>query len=118
MFAPIEPFASGYLSVGDGNEIYWEASGNTRGEPALHLHGGPGGGTGAGYRRLFDPAAFLIVTFDQRGCGRSRPLVTDASAVLSTNTTPALVADIERLRGHLNVERWLIEGMSWGTTLA
>ena len=118
MFPPIASFASGHLAVSDGHEIYWEASGNPRGKPALHLHGGPGAGAGAGYRRRFDPAAFLIVTFDQRGCGRSRPLVTDPSADLSTNTTPALVADIECLRGHLNVERWLITGMSWGTTLA
>jgi len=118
MLPPISPFASGHLAVGDGNEIYWEASGNPRGKPALHLHGGPGGGVGAGYRRHFDPAQFLIVSFEQRGCGRSRPLVTDPSADLSTNTTAALVADIERLRGHLNVERWLIAGVSWGTTLA
>ena len=98
MLPPISPFASGHLAVGDGNEIYWEASGNPRGKPALHLHGGPGGGVGAGYRRHFDPAQFLIVSFEQRGCGRSRPLVTDPSADLSTNTTAALVADIERLR--------------------
>ncbi len=118
MFPPIEPFAGGMLPVGDDNAIYWEASGNPNGKPALHLHGGPGSGTMAGYRRRFDPDRFLIVSFDQRGCGRSRPLVTDPAADLSRNTTPALIADIEALRAHLGVERWLVTGLSWGTTLA
>ena len=118
MFPPIEPFASGHLRVGDGNDIYWEASGNPDGKPALHLHGGPGSGIGTGYRRQLDPDRFLIVSFEQRGCGRSRPLVTDPAADLATNTTPALVADIEALRAHLGVERWLVTGLSWGTTLA
>jgi proline iminopeptidase len=118
MFPPIEPFASGYLAVSDGNEIYWEASGNPSGKPALHLHGGPGSGIMAGYRRRFDPDRFLIVSFEQRGCGRSRPLVTDPAADLSTNTTPALIADIEALGAHLGVDRWLVTGLSWGSTLA
>ncbi|MDP9366797.1 MAG: prolyl aminopeptidase [Chloroflexota bacterium] len=117
MFPPIEPFASGHLRVGDGNDIYWEASGNPDGKPALHLHGGPGSGIMTGYRRRFDPDTFLVVSFEQRGCGRSRPLVTDPAADLATNTTPALVADIEVLRAHLGVERWLVVGLSWGTTL-
>lgn len=118
MFPPIEPAVSGLLPVGDGNEIYWEASGNPDGKPALYLHGGPGGGIGTGYRRRFDPDRYFIVSFEQRGCGRSRPLVTDAIAGLSTNTTAALIADIEALRAHLGVERWLVHGASWGTTLA
>jgi proline iminopeptidase len=118
MFPRIEPFASGYLRVGDGNEIYWEASGSPDGKPALHLHGGPGGEIMTGYRRRFDPDRFLIVSFEQRGCGRSRPLATDPAANLATNTTPALVADIEALRAHLGVEKWLVTGISWGTTLA
>lgn len=119
MFPPIEPFASGFLPVSDGNEIFWEASGNPHGKPALHLHGGPGSGSGAGYRRRFDPEKFLIVGLDQRGCGRSRPLVSDPGAPpLSTNTTQALIADIEALRTHLNVETWLVTGLSWGSTLA
>ncbi|HEU5433191.1 MAG TPA: prolyl aminopeptidase [Thermomicrobiales bacterium] len=118
LFPPIEPFATGYLNVGDGNELYWEASGNPDGKPALHLHGGPGSGIKTGYRRRFDPARFLIVSFEQRGCGRSRPLVIDSAADLSTNTTPALVADIEALRQFFGVERWLVSGISWGTTLA
>ena len=118
MFPPIEPFASGYLRVSGGNDIYWETSGNPEGRPALHLHGGPGGGIKTGYRRRFDPKKFLIVSFEQRGCGRSRPLVTDPAADLSTNTTAALVADIEALRIHLRIESWLVTGISWGSTLA
>lgn len=118
MFPPIEPFASGHLPVSDGNEIYWEASGNPDGKPALYLHGGPGSGITAGYRRRFDPDRFRVVSFEQRGCGRSRPLVTDPASNLATNTTPALVADIEALRDHLGVDTWLVTGVSWGTTLA
>jgi proline iminopeptidase len=119
MFPPIEPFATGYLPVSDGNEIYWETSGTPKGKPALHLHGGPGSGTGPGYRRRFDPEKFFIVGFEQRGCGRSRPLVTDPAAPpLSTNTTQALIADIEALRQHFGVEQWLVIGLSWGATLA
>jgi proline iminopeptidase len=118
VFPPIEPFASGLLPVGDGNEIYWEACGNPSGKPVLYLHGGPGGGMMSGYRRRCDPEQFLIVGFEQRGCGRSRPLVTDPSSNLATNTTPALISDIEVLRSHLGVERWLLTGVSWGTTLA
>src|SRR5689334_17799517 len=105
-FPPIEPFATGHLPVGDGDEIYWEASGNRDGKPALYLHGGPGSGVGTGYRRNFDPDQYLIVSFDQRGCGRSRPLVSDPTADLSTNTTQALISDIEALRNHFGVERW------------
>ncbi|MCV2353717.1 prolyl aminopeptidase [Paucibacter sp. B2R-40] len=118
MFAPIDAFASGHLATTDGNEIYWECSGNAQGQPALYLHGGPGSGIMSGYRRHFDPARFLIVSFEQRGCGRSRPLAIDASANLHTNTTQHLIVDIEMLRSHLGVDRWLIYGSSWGTTLA
>lgn len=117
MFQPIEPFATGHLLVTDGNTIYWEASGNPRGKPALHIHGGPGSGVMAGYRRRFDPKKFMIVTFEQRGCGRSRPLATVPGVGLLTNTTQHLVADIEALRKHLGVEKWLVTGLSWGTTL-
>lgn len=118
MFPPIEPFASAHLEVGNGQAIYWEASGNPRGKPALSIHGGPGGGMGSGYRRRFDPSRWLIVGFEQRGCGRSRPLVTDALDSLPSNTTQALISDIEALRAHLAVERWMLVGTSWGTTLA
>jgi proline iminopeptidase len=118
MFPPIEPFASGLLPVSNGNEIFWEASGNPHGIPALTLHGGPGSGLGAGYRRRFDPERFLIIGLDQRGCGRSRPLVIDPAApALATNTTQAIIADIEALRAYLGVEQWLVTGLSWGSTL-
>ena len=90
MFTAIDPFATGYLPVGDGNEIYWEISGNPKGQPALYLHGGPGGGISDAYRRHFDPEIFLIISFEQRGCGRSRPRVTDSGIVLEKNTTQTL----------------------------
>lgn len=118
MRSPVEPFESGMLPVGDGNEVYWEAAGNPNGKPALYVHGGPGSGIRTGYRQHFDPGKFLIVGFEQRGCGRSRPLATEPAADLSTNTTRALIADIDLLREHLQVQRWLLYGGSWGTTLA
>ena len=105
------------LDVGDGQLVYWEVSGNPRGKPALALHGGPGGGSSPGRRRLFDPNAYRIVQFDQRGCGRSTPSVSDPAVGLEHNTTHHLIADIERLREHLGVERWLLWGGSWGVTL-
>jgi len=118
MFPPIEPFDSGLLRVDESTEIYWETSGNPRGIPALYLHGGPGGGIAGGYRRRFDPARFFIVGFEQRGCGRSRPLVTRDRRSLATNTTSTLISDIEALRRQLAVSRFLLLGVSWGTTLA
>lgn len=118
MFPPVEPFASGLLAVDDQTEIFWETSGNPHGKPAVHLHGGPGGGMRGGYRRRFDPDRHLIVGFEQRGCGRSRPLVTDDFASLARNTTPTLIQDMEVLRTHLGIERWQVMGVSWGTTLA
>ena len=96
-FPEIEPFEQGMLEVGDGQRVYWEASGNPHGRPALVVHGGPGSGSTPGRRRLFDPAAYLIVQFDQRGCGRSLPHASE-SGDLSLNTTWYLVADMERLR--------------------
>jgi proline iminopeptidase len=117
-YPPIAPFETGHLPVTDGHVLYWEASGNPDGVPALYLHGGPGGGAGTGVRRLFDPSRYRIVVFDQRGCGRSRPLASDADADLSANTTPHLLDDIEALRRHLGVDRWTLLGFSWGTTLA
>jgi len=117
-FPVTAPFRTGFLSVGDRDQIYWEASGNPSGKPALYLHGGPGGGLQTGYRRHFDPERYCIVSFEQRGCGRSRPLATDPKADLASNTTPNLIADIEELRVHLGIERWLVCGVSWGTTLA
>ncbi|QXJ27004.1 prolyl aminopeptidase [Actinomadura graeca] len=116
-YPPVEPHDSGWLDVGDGNEIYWEVCGNPAGKPAVFLHGGPGGGLLPDNRRYFDPSAYRIVLFDQRNCGRSRPGADDPGVLLEHNTTPHLVADIERLREHLSIERWLVFGGSWGTTL-
>ena len=118
LYPPIEPHDSGMLEVGDGHTIYWEASGNPAGKPAVFLHGGPGSGTHPLQRRMFDPAAYRIVLFDQRGCGRSTPDAGDHGADLSTNTTHHLVADMELLRRHLGIDRWLLFGGSWGSTLA
>ena len=101
------------LDTGEGHSLYWELCGNPNGKPAVFLHGGPGSGCTADQRRLFDPARYCVLLFDQRGCGRSTP-----HANLDNNTTWHLVADIERLRTLLNVERWLVFGGSWGSTLA
>lgn len=114
-----EPFGSGLLRLGDGAQMYWEASGNPEGLPALWLHGGPGSGLGTGgYRRHFDSGRYLVIGIDQRGCGRSRPLVSESPQSLATNTTQQLIADIEHLREQLGVTRWVLAGASWGTTLA
>lgn len=111
--------ASGLLGVGDGQQVYWEESGNADGIPAVYLHGGPGGTLGTGsYRAKFDPSRFRIVGFDQRGCGQSTPHVTAAGYDLGANTTARLVGDIEALREHLGIDRWLVNGVSWGSTLA
>lgn len=117
-FPPIEPYDSGLLDVGDGHRVYWECCGNPQGTPALFLHGGPGTGCSPGQRRFFDSDVFRTVLFDQRGAGRSRPLASEPDADLRTNTTAHLIADIEALRHHLEVETWIILGMSWGSTLA
>jgi len=118
VYPPVEPYASGLLPVGEGQSVYWETSGNPRGKPAVFLHGGPGGGMGGGYRRRFDPQRYRIVGFEQRGCGRSLPLATHDLTRLEFNTTPALIRDMEALREHLGIERWLLHGVSWGTALA
>ncbi len=113
LFPPLEPARSGHLSVGDGHEIYWEECGRAEGPAAVFLHGGPGAGASPDHRRFFDPEHYRIVVFDQRGAGRSRPL-----GESHANTTDHLVSDIERLRLALGVERWLVFGGSWGSTLA
>ncbi|RKT52742.1 prolyl aminopeptidase [Saccharothrix australiensis] len=118
MYPEIEPYDQGMLDVGDGNRVYWEVCGNPYGKPVVFLHGGPGGGSAPVHRRLFDPAAYRIVLLDQRGCGRSLPHSSDPGADLSTNTTWHLVADLERLREHLGIDRWQVFGGSWGATLA
>jgi proline iminopeptidase len=112
------PYAQGFLDVGGGNRLYWETCGNPRGRPALVLHGGPGSGCTPWHRRLFDPRAYRIVLVDQRNCGRSTPPASDPATDLASNTTPHLVADLEQLRQHLGIERWLVLGGSWGSTLA
>jgi proline iminopeptidase len=117
-YPEIEPYASGMLDVGDENLLYWETCGNPEGQPALVLHGGPGSGCTPGMRRYFDPAAYRIVLFDQRNCGRSRPHASDPAVSLAANTTQHLMADIELLRAHLGVDRWLVFGGSWGCVLA
>ena len=116
-FPGIDPYDTGRLDVGDGQRIYWEVSGNPAGKPAVLLHGGPGGGSRPGWRRWFDPAAYRIVQFDQRGCGRSTPPVADLGTSLEANTTVHLIGDIEALRAHLGVGQWLVWGVSWGVTL-
>jgi proline iminopeptidase len=116
-YPEIEPYEHGMLDVGDGNLVYWETCGNPDGKPAVVVHGGPGTGCGPGLRRFFDPAAYRIVLFDQRGCGRSTPDAGDATTDLSTNTTSHLTADMELLRERLGIDRWLLFGGSWGSTL-
>ena len=117
-YPEIQPYDTGMLDVGDGQEVYWEVSGNPDGKPVVFLHGGPGGATGPKHRRLFDPERYRIVLFDQRGCGRSTPHASEPDADLSVNTTWHLVADIERLRERLGIERWQVLGGSWGSALA
>ena len=116
-YPEVAPYEVGRLEVGDGHTLYWETVGNPEGTPAVYLHGGPGSGATPGARRHFDPDAYRAVLFDQRGCGRSRPLASEPNADLSTNTTDDLVADLEQLREHLGIERWVVVGVSWGVTL-
>jgi proline iminopeptidase len=118
LYPPIEPYEQGLLDVGDGNRIHWEACGIPDGVPAVLLHGGPGTGCVPRMRRGFDPARYRAILFDQRGCGRSTPHASDPRTDMSVNTTWHLVADIERLREHLGIERWVVTGGSWGSTLA
>ena len=112
LYPAIEPYNSGMLRVSAVHELYYEECGNPNGKPALFVHGGPGAGCDNRARRFFDPDAYRIVLFDQRGCGRSRP-----HASLVDNTTWHLVSDMEQLREHLGIERWLVFGGSWGSTL-
>ncbi len=112
LFPPIDPFNSDFISV-DGHEIYYEQCGNPNGKPAIFLHGGPGGGGSKTVRQFFDPKIYHIIVFDQRGCGRSKP-----HALLEKNTTWDLVSDIELIRNKLKINKWLVFGGSWGSTLA
>jgi len=113
LYPPIEPYESGRLDVGDGHSLYWERCGTPGGKPAIFLHGGPGAGCSPDHRRQFDPAHYDVLLFDQRGCGRSTP-----HASLEANTTWHLVDDMEKLRQLARVERWMVFGGSWGSTLA
>jgi|UniRef100_UPI0035C9CEDF proline iminopeptidase len=113
LYPEIEPYETGMLDVGDGHSLYYERCGTPGATPAVFLHGGPGGGISTSHRRLFDPARYDVLLFDQRGCGQSTP-----HASLEANTTWHLVADIERLRARVGVERWLVFGGSWGSTLS
>ncbi len=118
LYPVIEPYAHGMLDVGDRNLVYWETCGNPSGKAAVVLHGGPGSGCTPWHRRLFDPSAYRVVLFDQRNCGRSTPHASAFDTDLGSNNTQNLIADIERIREHLGVERWLVIGGSWGSTLA
>ena len=113
LFPPLEPHATGMLRLDAVHSMYWEQSGNPRGQPALFLHGGPGAGATSTHRRFFDPEAYRIVIFDQRGAGRSTPL-----GAVADNDIAHLVEDMETLRRHLGIERWQLFGGSWGSTLA
>jgi len=118
LYPEIEPYNTGMLDVGDGNLLYWEECGNPQGKPAVVLHGGPGSGCSDSSRRLFNPQKYRVILFDQRNCGRSTPHAGDIEVDLSANTTHHLIRDIEILRRHLVMERWMLFGGSWGATLA
>jgi proline iminopeptidase len=113
LYPPIEPFETGMLDLDGRHRMYWEGSGNREGVPVVFLHGGPGAGSHPHHRRYFDPRHYRIVVYDQRGAGRSEPL-----GELADNTTAHLIADLERLRAHLGIDRWVLFGGSWGSTLA
>jgi proline iminopeptidase len=113
LYPEVEPYRTGRLQVSGVHDLYFEESGNPNGKPAVFVHGGPGGGTEPKQRRFFDPKAYRIILFDQRGCGKSKP-----HASLVDNTTWHLVSDMDRLRQHLGIDRWLVFGGSWGSTLA
>lgn len=117
MYKPTQPLDQGMLEVGHGQRLHWEVRGSPDGKPAVCLHGGPGSGCPPWWSGFFDPARYRVLLFDQRGAGRSTPSAADPATDLSTNTTPHLVGDLERLREHLGVDRWLVLGGSWGATL-
>lgn len=118
LYPHIEPYGHGVLEVGEGNLLYWETCGNPSGKPAVVVHGGPGSGCTPHFRRFFNPRDYRVVLFDQRNCGRSRPYASDPTIDLAANTTQHLIEDIELLRRSLGIERWLVLGGSWGSTLS
>lgn len=113
----MEPLDHGMLDVGDGNQIYWEIVGDPEGKPAVYLHGGPGAGSSVNARKALSEGKYRLVIFDQRGCGRSTPNASDPAVDMGVNTTGHLIADMEKLREHLGIEKWLVFGGSWGVTL-
>ncbi|MET9078792.1 prolyl aminopeptidase [Streptomyces sp. NPDC004232] len=117
LYPELEPYENGMLDVGDGNHVHWETCGNPDGKPAVVLHGGPGSGSTPYFRRLFDPAAYRIVLLDQRGSGRSIPHASRPDTDMSVNTTGQLITDLEELRRHLGIDRWLVWGVSFGSVL-
>ncbi|GAA3006210.1 prolyl aminopeptidase [Kitasatospora albolonga] len=118
LYPPITPYDSGFLDTGDGNRVYYEQYGSPDGKPAVGVHGGPGAGSPRNPLRAWDPERYRVIRFDQRNCGRSTPHASDPAADMSLNTTGHLIEDMERLREHLGVEKWLVNGASWGVTLA
>ncbi|WP_457032186.1 prolyl aminopeptidase [Kitasatospora sp. P5_F3] len=117
LYPPTSPYDSGFLDTGDGNRIYYEQLGTPEGKPALFVHGGPGSGAPQRPTRAWDPEHYRLIRYDQRNCGRSTPHASDPAADMSQNTTQHLIDDMERLRDHLGIERWLLNGASWGSTL-
>ncbi|GAA1468772.1 prolyl aminopeptidase [Microbacterium thalassium] len=118
LYPPIEPYETGELLVGDGHRMYWEQCGNPEGKPVVFLHGGPGAGCSPWHRRFFDPEKYRIILFDQRGCGRSTPHMSQPEADLRHITTWHLVADMELLRRNFGIDTWQVFGGSWGSALA
>src|SRR5260370_8763553 len=118
LYPEIERYEQGFLKVDNGNLVYWETCGNADGKPGVLLDGGPGSGCTPWHRRLFDPSAYRLVLVDQRNCGWSTPHASALDTDLTSNTTAHLIADLEQLRQHLDVDRWLVFGGSWGSTLA
>ncbi|MET7943270.1 prolyl aminopeptidase [Streptomyces sp. NPDC005302] len=117
LYPETEPYDHGMLDVGDGNRVYWEVCGNPDGKPALMLHGGPGSGCTPHFRRWCDPAKYRVVLLDQRGSGRSTPHASHPATDMGVNTTAHVIGDLEALRAHLGVDRWLVWGVSWGSVL-
>jgi proline iminopeptidase len=117
LYPATQPHAEGMLDVGEGNHVHWMAYGNPAGKPAAVVHGGPGSGASPGTARLFDPSRYLVVLFDQRGCGASTPHASDPATDMRQNTTVHLVGDLEQLRENLGIARWLLLGGSWGSSL-
>jgi len=118
LYPPTDPYDTGFLDTGDGNRVYFEQIGSPDGKPVVSVHGGPGAGSPRRPLRAWDPGRYRVIRFDQRNCGRSTPHASDPAADMRLNTTQHLINDMERLREHLGIEKWLVSGASWGVTLA